>query len=145
MKHIPILLAIAFSSLTALVACSKKEPVTGQELEVMRATAKTNALWNAEQYRAGNPRLEGMQLIAHTDSTISPDCPQGDGWATINAVFKNPDTGGIEKVELLCSTYSESMGCYRRADLQQNKKLASTDGTCADPRVTGYPLTKIAK
>ena len=144
MKRFTTLTVLAAALALTLVGCSRQE-ITGNELEAARGIAKTNATFNAELYRAANPRLEGMVLVPHTDSTIGPDCPQGDGWASISAMFKNTDTGAMEKIKLLCSTYSESMGCYREEDLRKSKTLASTDGKCADPRVVTYPLTKIAK
>ena len=76
-------IAIALCAALALSACgSKEEPVSFATLEDARAQARANGEYNAQLYRAENPRFTDHKIVSHGDSTQSPDCPQGDGWAS---------------------------------------------------------------
>jgi hypothetical protein len=109
-------------------------------LEEARGTARENALFNAQRYRQENILFKGWDIIARGDSTQSPECPQGDGWATME--FVSPERTRLVKVK--CSTVSGNVGCLDDADFK-TKPYASEDGHCQDTNKVPYPLPKIAK
>ena len=134
-----------------LAACGKSEaPVTKldtrvnfQTLEANRTQAQANAEFNAQKYRAENPRFdEGFKIVGHTDSTITNDCPQGDGWASISIM--KVDGKNVEKYTVKCSTVSGSLGCYLDKDFEK-KSFARDDGQCQPQDKVPFPLPKIAK
>lgn len=124
----------------ALSGCSKPE-VGFDTLETARKQAKENAGYNAKAWRAGTPGMSSVGIIENGDSTQTPDCPQGDGWATIELV--NPATAA--KVgKLKCSTVSSAVGCLTSDDFQ-TKTYASDDGRCQPTTKVPHPLPKIAQ
>lgn len=139
-RYIIAALAVAAS---ALVGCNKKD-VGFDTLEDARNTGRENALFNAAAYRAENPRLEGLRIVSHGDSTQAPDCPQGDGWASVTFMGVTGEGKGkeIEKYTAKCSTVSGSLGCYLDKDFT-NKPFAKQENRC-DASLP-FPLKKIAK
>ena len=143
----PIITLIA--TLT-LAACGEKQPEMSVQdkqkffntLEDARALARDNALFNAEGYRSESPRLQGLKIVSHGDSTQSPECPQGDGWATVSFMGTKAVDGSIEKYKAVCSTVSASLGCYLEKDFQE-KPFSKQNNRC-DPSLP-FPLPKIAK
>lgn len=136
MKKVLILAALT----VAIVGCSKQE-VGFDTLETARKQAKENAGYNAKAWRANSPGMGGAGIIENGDSTQTPDCPQGDGWATIELV--NPSTAA--KIgKLKCSTVSSAVGCMTAEDFQ-TKSYASDDGRCQDTTKVPHPLPKIAQ
>lgn len=132
-----ILFAVAVAA--ALAACSKD--VSFDTLETNRANAKTNAEYNAQKFRAESPQYTNMALEVQGDSTQSPACPQGDGWASAKLVDKaNP----AARVALKCSTVSGTVGCMTAADFEK-KPYAADDGRCQDVTKVPFPIPKIAK
>lgn len=143
--------AILFSAGLLLAACSKTETpvakmderVNFQTLEANRAQAAANAEFNAQGYRAENPRFtEGFKIITHTDSTIDNNCPQGDGWASVSIMRVNDKQ--VEKYTVKCSTVSAALGCYLESDFAK-KSFASDEGKCQPQDKVPFPLPKIAK
>ncbi len=135
-----LLLAVAI--VAVLAACSKKE-VAFDTLETARAQAKSNAEFNAKNYRAENPRFTDHQIISHGDTSQTPDCPQGDGWASLTIMKVNGKE--IEKYPLKCSTVSANLGCYLDVDFKKKATLAGDDGVCQPLNKVPFPLPKIAK
>jgi hypothetical protein len=133
MKNVLLVLALALS------ACTARE-VSFNTLEEAKGTARENALFNAQRYRQENVLYKGWDIIARGDSTQMPDCPQGDGWATME--FVRPDRAVIVKVK--CSTVSGNTGCLEDADFK-TKPFASEDGHCQPTTKVPHPLPKIAK
>ena len=121
---------------------SKPEPVSFNTLEDARAQARANGEYNAQLYRAQSPRFTDHKIVAHGDSTQSPDCPQGDGWAT-NSIMK-VDGKNIEKFTLKCSTVSEALGCYLDTDFVK-KPFAGDEGKCQPLNKVPFPLPKLGK
>lgn len=123
---------IAFAVLAALglSACGQKsEPITADRLEEARATAKDNALFNAQLYRAANPRFTGdYSIVARSDDGQKPSCPQGDGWAQVSVM--KVDGKNVDKTVLMCSTYSASVGCYREEDFNKLENMAKQNSGC---------------
>lgn len=135
---------IALSALAATVllsACGNKE-VPFDRLEEARQVAKANAEFNASIYKAQNPRFTSdFAIVSRSDDTQSPACPQGDGWADLSIMKVEGKT--VDKTSLMCSTYSASVGCYRKEDFDKSANLAKQNGTCN--ATVPYPIPKIAK
>ena len=138
------LIVISFVSVLAIAGCSKKEQVSFDTLEDARTIGRENALFNAASYRAENPRLEGLRIVSHGDSTQTNSCPQGDGWASVSFLGVTGEGKGkdVEKYVAKCSTVSASLGCYLEKDFT-SKPFARQENTC-DPALP-FPLKKIAK
>lgn len=129
-----------FAALTLSAACGDKE-VSFDTLELARATAKSNAEYNAQGFRAASTQFSNSALETQGDSSQTPKCPQGDGWASARLVDKaNPAI----KVALKCSTVSGSVGCLLATDFA-TKPYAADDGACQPTTKVPFPLPKIAK
>ena len=123
-----------------LAACGSKD-VSFDTLETARKQAKDNAEYNAKAWRAQTPAYAKLSLISRGDSSQTPSCPQGDGWASIDLV--NPDNPG-QKLGLKCSTVSDSVGCRESNDFKSSP-FANEDGSCQSTTKVPHPLPKIAK
>lgn len=122
----------------ALSGCGKD--VSFATLEEAKNTARDNALFNAQRYRAENPPVQDYKAVSNGDSSQMPDCPQGDGWATLK--LYSADASRV--VSLKCSTVSAATGCLLDAEFK-TKPFASQDGHCQPVTVVPHPLPKIAK
>jgi hypothetical protein len=120
--------------LILLVGCSKEYSFA--TVEDARAQAKENGVLNAQQYRAEN-KLAEHTIYARGDSTIAPECPNGDGWASMD--LKGPST-----IKLKCSTVSGALGCMTDEDFK-TKPFASEEGKCAPLTKVPHPLPKIGR
>lgn len=130
--------------LATLAACGQKaqEPVAFNTLEDARAQARANAEFNAAAYRAENPRMQGLKIVGHGDSTQTAECPQGDGWASLSIMNVDKDAQKVEKYKVKCSTVSPSLGCYLESDFQ-TKPFAKQENQC--DKSLPFPLPKIGK
>lgn len=126
-----------------LAACGKQD-VSFSTLEDARNQARENAMFNAQVYRSENPRMQGLNVVGHGDSTQSPDCPQGDGWASLSLMGVDSDTKQVTKFKIKCSTVSAALGCYTEQDFQ-TKPFSKDEGRCANLNAIPFPLPKIAK
>ncbi len=124
----------------ALSACSKDE-VSFDTLETARKQARENAEFNARKWRADTKLYTDDVLISRGDSTQSPACPQGDGWASID-IARASD--GQTLAKLKCSTVSDSVGCRVDNDFKSSP-YANEDGPCAPLNRVPHPLPKIGK
>jgi len=115
--------------------------VSFETLETARHQAKENAEFNARSWRSQLPAMARLSLISRGDSSQTPDCPQGDGWASIDVV--NPETAAVV-VGLKCSTVSDSISCRTNDDFKASQ-YANDDGSCQDVKKVPHPLPKIAK
>lgn len=132
---------VSLLALATLAACGKKE-VPFDRLEEARQTAKANAEFNAAIYKAQNPRFTAdFSIVSRSDDTQTAKCPQGDGWAELSIM--KVEGKQVDKTSLVCSTYSASVGCYRKEDFDKNANLAKQNGTCSSE--APYPIPKIAK
>jgi predicted small lipoprotein YifL len=156
-----IALLLSFSVLTACGERDPNAPVTHQDkavsfdtLESQRVTSKANAYANGMQYIRENPRFQEMgegvqfEVVSHVDSSITSNCPQGDGWATISisANTKERDVRGrpvVVKYSAKCSTVSASVGCYLAEDFVK-KSFAQEEGSCQPTNKVPFPLPKVA-
>lgn len=105
-------------------------------VEDARAQAKENGVQNAQMYRAEN-KLADYNIFARGDSTIMPDCPNGDGWASI-------DLRGPSTIRLKCSTVSVALGCMPDEDFK-TKPYAQEEGRCQPLNKVPHPLPKLAR
>jgi hypothetical protein len=122
-----------------LTACGKQ--ASPDRLEEARTTAKSNSEFNAQLYRAANPRFTGeYSIIARSDDAQTPDCPQGDGWAEVNIM--KVEGKSVDKTPLVCSTYSTSVGCYRTEDFNKNPNLAKQNSGCGSSVPFPLPVLK---
>lgn len=116
---------IAIAIALSLAACGKSE-VSFDTLETQRSVANDNSKYNAQKWRAENG-FEQYNILARGDSTQQADCPQGDGWASIDLI--EPKTKAIA-VKLKCSTVSGNLGCYLDQDFKARAVLAKQENHC---------------
>lgn len=134
------LFTLALLALSLVLAACGQRDVSFATLEEAKTTARDNALFNAQRFRAENPDVKDWQAVANGDSSQIPDCPQGDGWATLKLF--SPDA--TRTISLKCSTVSSATGCLKDAEFK-TKPFASQDGHCQPTTVAPFPLPKIAK
>lgn len=140
MKKTLFAIAITLAFASMLTACGKSA-VAPDRLEEARSTAKTNAEMNAQLYRAANPRFTGdYNIVARSDDGQNPDCPQGDGWASVSIMKVEGKT--VDKTVLMCSTYSTSVGCYREEDFNKLPNLAKQNSGCNSDVPFPLPVLK---
>lgn len=138
-----VIATLSIIAMAGLSACGEKnEPVAFATLEDARAQARANGEYNAQLYRAENPRFTDHKIVSHGDSTQSPECPQGDGWASNTIMSVNGKV--VEKYKLKCSTVSASLGCYMEDDFAK-KPFAAEEGHCQSTNKVPFPLPKLAK
>jgi len=137
MKITKLFLALAVA--LSVVACGDKV-VSSTALEEAKGSARDNSLFNAQRFRAEQPLYKDWQAVSNGDSTQMPDCPQGDGWATLK--LYSPDVK--QQVLLKCSTYSANTGCLLDNEFK-SKPFASQDGHCQPTTVVPFPLPKVVK
>ena len=148
---------LAFTVLlaAALTACSDKpEPIPEkpkmsdqekrsmyQQIEAALERSRSNAVLTATLYRIENPRLDGTSIVAHADSTITAECPSGDGWASVSFIGAKPEDRKEkpEKYTVVCSTVSEARGCWMRADFEK-KPYALQEGRCDNSLPVPLPV-----
>lgn len=140
MKKIIALATIALLTLVTLITsgCGNKD-VSFATLEEAKQTARENSMFNAQTYRQSNVLFKGWDIIGRGDSTQMSNCPQGDGWATLE--FVNEVKTKIIKVK--CSTVSGATGCLEDADFK-SKPFASEDGSCQAVTKVPFPIPKIS-
>ncbi len=139
MKTYLLMAAAAVATAACVSGCSND--VSFDTLETARKQAKENAEFNAKAWRAQTPAYAQLNIISRGDSTQTPTCPQGDGWATIDLV--NPNNPA-SKIALKCSTVSDSVGCRESNDFKASP-FANEDGSCQATTKVPHPLPKIAK
>lgn len=119
------------------LGCAKE--VGFDTLETARTQARENAKWNAQAFRMSDPRFSGMDIVTRGDSTQQPDCPQGDGWASVDFLSKDKATA----IKTKCSTVSAAVGCMTDDDFK-GKVYAQDDGHCQSTNKVPFPFRKIA-
>lgn len=124
--------------LLAVCACTETKKASFETVEDARRQARENATTIAIDWRRQIPSMADLEIYARGDSTISPECPQGDGWASIDLKSKD----GQKLVKLKCSTVSLSISCLEEGDFK-TKSYAQEDGKC-NPDIP-HPIPKLAK
>jgi hypothetical protein len=125
-----------------LAGCGQKE-VSFNTVEDARAQARANAEWNATKYRSESPRLQGLKIVGHGDPAQTAECPQGSGWAQLSIMNVNKEAQTVEKYVVMCSTVSETIGCYLRTDWEKTLH-AKEENTC-NKSIPSSPFPKIGK
>lgn len=120
-----------------LMSCTSKPKQSFETVEEQRKIARENSKLVAFVYRADN-KLETYEVIPNGDSTISADCPQGDGWASLT--LKDVKSGQPD-IKLKCSTVSLGIGCLTEADFRTRQQYQTQDGKCSSE--IPFPLPKI--
>ena len=142
MKILSTAIAAIITTTALLTACGEKQVVTADRLEEARSTAKSNSEFNAQMYKAANPRFTSdFTIIGRSDDTQDSKCPQGDGWADLSIMRVQGKE--VDKTSLVCSTYSASVGCYRKEDFEKTPNLAQQNGHCRSD--IPYPLPVLKK
>ena len=119
----------------SLVACGKS--ATPGDVEAARKAIKSNAESTAKAYRNENFTAE-HKITVLGDSTVSVDCPMGDGWSSVE--IKDPS--GKVAAKIKCSTYSASIGCLTDQQYIERKQYNTQDGKCGKSWVP-YPIELI--
>lgn len=120
-----ILTTIVAVLLLALTGCGN-EKVSFDTLELQRAVANDNSRYNAQKWRAENG-YESLNILSRGDSTQQANCPQGDGWASVDLI--DPKTKATQ-LKLKCSTVSGNLGCYMDEDFKARAVLAKQENAC---------------
>lgn len=140
MKKTLAILALIVTALS-MTACGEKQTVSFDTLESARQVAKSNSEFNAQLYKAANPRFTGdYAIISRADDTQEAKCPQGDGWAELSIM--KVEQKQVDKTVLMCSTYSSSVGCYRKEDFEKLPNLAGQNGRCRTDIPFPLPVLK---
>lgn len=137
MKKMVMFSALVVSAMCGCT-CNKQPKESFETLEEQRKIARENAKVVAFVFRGDN-KLEGYEVISAGDSTIGPDCPQGDGWASLT--LKDIKTGR-EDIKIKCSTVSLGIGCLEEKDFRLKEQRQVQEGKC-NPDIP-FPLPKIA-
>jgi hypothetical protein len=131
-----ISIAVIAFLMVGLTACGGDE-VSWNTQETQRAIAIQNSEYNAKAFRQKNAKYSGFNIVGRGDSTISADCANGDGWASVDFVSEQG-----QKVKVKCSTASATIGCFIKSDFD-TKSYASQEGSCN--RDLPVPMPKIVK
>jgi len=115
---------LTITAATLLAGCDKD--VSFDALESARATVNANAHYNASKFRAENGYAD-LGLLVRGDSSQQPNCPQGDGWASVDLV--HPQTKQPEH-KLKCSTVSPNIGCMSAEDFKSRAQYANQENVC---------------
>lgn len=135
--HALLLVGILHGASVLLMGCGDNK-VSHETVETSRSVANANSEYNARAWKSTNIAYSGFKILSRGDSTQSRECPNGDGWASIDLVNENGQT----KAQLKCSTYSASIGCMLQQDFQK-KRFYQEDGNCSEE--VPDPLQKIVK
>lgn len=119
------MIIVAIFGVIALVGCSA-DKVSFDTLETQRAVANDNSRYNAQKWRAENG-FESLNILTRGDSTQQANCPQGDGWASVDLI--DSKTKAVQ-VKLKCSTVSGNIGCYKDEDFKARAVLAKQENSC---------------
>lgn len=131
MKFLSILALVSF------VSCAPQTKVSWETAEDARRQVRENVTAVAQDYRSAN-KLAQYDLMIRGDSTISLECPMGDGWASVDLVDREKN----HTLELKCSTVSAGLGCLPSSEFK-SKVYAKEEGRCNTE--IPFPLPKIAK
>lgn len=115
---------LAVASL-GLAACGG-DKVSFDTLETARGVANENSKFNAQKWRAENG-YEALGILSRGDSSQQADCPQGDGWASVDLIEPKSKA---PQIKLKCSTVSANLGCWRDEDFKARAQLAAQENKC---------------
>lgn len=121
-----IITAFLAAIFTILLAACGGDKVSFDTLETQRSVANENSKYNAQKWRAENGH-EAFGILSRGDSTQQANCPQGDGWASVD--LTHPQTKQ-PVVKLKCSTVSGNVGCVKDEDFKARAVLSSQENRC---------------
>ena len=133
----PVFLVVSIITAYFLLSGCTQNKVSFDTVEDARRQARENVTVIAQTFRAEN-KLTEYDIMVRGDSTQSAECPQGDGWATIDLIDRKTNSG----VKLKCSTVSATIGCLEESDFK-TKRYAAEDGKCNNE--IPFPLPKLSK
>lgn len=140
LKRVFMMVFVALTFFAFMQGCSSDPaPESLATLEQQRDIVRENTMLNAQLFRSADARLSNYKIIPNGDSTQSPRCPQGDGWATLTLV----DMAINDEKTIKCSTYSRSISCVYSQEFTK-KSYAADDGKCQSIEKVPYPIPKIA-
>jgi hypothetical protein len=116
---------VSIAAALCLTACGE-DKVSFDTLELQRQIANDNSRYNAQKWRAENG-FEVMNILTRGDSTQQANCPQGDGWASVDLI--DAKTKAVQ-IQLKCSTVSGAVGCYKAEDFKARSVLARQENSC---------------
>lgn len=135
MRKFTVSLAMA----AIISACVGSEKVSWDTQEAARQQAIDNSEFNAKAFR--NSTYPNYTLRMRGDSTISPECKVGDGWASVDLLPADGHPGSAIKIK--CSTVSATIGCMTEEDFKSRPQYANQDGNCN--KDLPFPLPKVSK
>lgn len=126
---------LVIATLSILAACGPDkvpQDIIDQNMTITRLNAQKNAdSWKATVWPEGqvNSQHGGtpMRVLMQSDSTVSPSCRYGDGWASGVLQYSNGKTDKIK-----CQTNGSGKGingCMYEAEFV-TKSYKDEDGTC---------------
>jgi hypothetical protein len=124
MKKLHTLTAAIIAGL--LLAACGDDKVSFDTLETQRSIANDNSRYNATKWRAENG-FEEYGLLTRGDSSQQANCPQGDGWASVDIIHPKTKQSVLK---LKCSTVSGNVGCYTENDFKGRQVLAKQENSC---------------
>lgn len=104
-----------------LLACAP----SSDQVDEHQLISRTNAEYNAKRH-ARKAIEDVVSVSGQSDSTISADCPYGDGWATIDVKTLSGDE------QIKCQTTGSGKGvegCLSLVEFNQ-KDYANQEGKC---------------
>jgi hypothetical protein len=125
MKKYFAFVAVALALAFLTTACGE-DKVSFDTLELQRSVANENSRFNAQKWRAENG-FEKFGILTRGDSTQQANCPQGDGWASVDLI--QPDTKATA-MSLKCSTVSGNIGCLKADDFKGRAVLSAQESRC---------------
>lgn len=93
-----------------------------------RKAAASLAGSNAEKFVASDPAYKGLTIKLRDDSGVTNECPQGDGWVTVDLII---DADSPPRAVLKCSTFSGTIGCMTDADYANDPRYSNEDNHCS--------------
>ena len=130
-----VLILIFVISVIIHMSTGKSDKVSFTTLEAARAVVNDNAKFNANAWKLQN-RPE-LVVKMRGDSSQTNECPQGDGWVSVDLVNK----ANSVVVKLKCSSVSQNLGCMTEIDFAKRQNYSQQDGKCN--KEIPFPLPKI--
>jgi hypothetical protein len=122
-----------------LSACAPQQQATLEQQDQAQKIAKENVTFNARNFLTDRPDLKGVDIVVEGDSSISADCPQGDGWASVK-LWDNAKGYFVGKMK--CSTFSAERSCLLVDDFKV-KSYHLEDGVCQSQ--LAFPIKPLKK
>lgn len=120
-----LITVITVTGIATLTGCGE-DKVSFETLETQRSVANENSRYNAQKWRADNG-FETLNILSRGDSTQQTNCPQGDGWASVDLIDKV--SKGVV-VKLKCSTVSANVNCLKEDDFKGRSVLSTQENRC---------------